>query len=138
MTQQELIDLIYEKVSSEGMTAELGNSFEASLPDGMLLSEVEDVQRHIEEFTVSATLASARKASEAMNEDPELAMCVTTGDIGRYKFESVTHRESMHLDKKEKGHTVTSIRIPFTDFKTIQSKITSSFFDDDDEEMPVE
>lgn len=126
---------IFESIEVNDCSGKLGDSFEVSLPDGIKLSDVEKIQRHVSTFAENATYASAQRAGEMMKKDKGMTTFITTGKMGLYDFAANTKRKGKGYKGETPGKTFSSIKIPFGDktgsLRDLQAEITSAWFEEE-------
>ena len=126
---------IFGSIEINDCSGKLGDSFEVSLPDGVKLSDVEKIQRHISTFAEDATYASAQRAGELMKKDKGMTTFITTGRMGLYEFAANTKRKGKGYKGECNGKTFSSVKIPFGDktgsLRNLQDEITSAWFEEE-------
>lgn len=121
---------IFNSIEVDDCSGKLGDAFEVSLPDGIKLSDVEKIQRHVSVFSENATYASAQRAGELMKKDKGMTTFITTGRMGLYEFAANTKRKGKGYKGECNGKTFSSVKIPFGERKgslrDLQAEITSA------------
>ena len=101
--------IIYDDKEAKGSA---NDAYEQTLPDGITLDIVKQVQDHQKHFVIAAAGAAGRVVIEAMAKDPKLAKGSVEFAMGRDKVTAQTMREKEFTNHFAKDGQEATIRVP--------------------------